>query len=474
MTAPNQITENENAANQPIDPFAVDFFGGKHPVSDDGETFSEKTPQNKKRIKAQKKSDWYKNLPRITNREAEFSNLLSNLPESLADNAAKVITETLAHYTFSSAETVRCSLVSVAETNLNNAVNRLLEPAQIFLAIGCQSENSPAITKLDTEFASALIDSMLGGNGSEPGNRRELSPIETTIIEFVAAHILGEINRFLGEPMLFLQSVKNEPISPFSQFERGAELIFELEFGDFKGIVKAVVPQRFLSSLNKSQNPLLVKKSGRKKLHDFEKIVRRLDLRLQIGTTFLGADSLLFLEPDDIVLIEQPLISLENENFGANLQVCVGRGRNVRFRGNARNDDFSENLNFKIEEILSEEARRRFTPAKFKMDERENESAEQTKPASVESPVERSEETSDEQISPSLENIQVALRVEIAGDKISLRELQNLRAGQIIALGCAPTDPVRLVTDQTDEPVATGELVEIEGQLGVRLTKVFI
>jgi flagellar motor switch/type III secretory pathway protein FliN len=33
---------------------------------------------------------------------------------------------------------------------------------------------------------------------------------------------------------------------------------------------------------------------------------------------------------------------------------------------------------------------------------------------------------------------------------------------------------VRLVTDNNEEPVATGELVEIEGQLGVRLTKVFI
>ena len=70
--------------------------------------------------------------------------------------------------------------------------------------------------------------------------------------------------------------------------------------------------------------------------------------------------------------------------------------------------------------------------------------------------------------------MQVALRVEIAGNKISLRELQNLRAGQILALGCSPSDPVRLVTDSNEEPVATGELVEIEGQLGVRLMKVFI
>ena len=64
--------------------------------------------------------------------------------------------------------------------------------------------------------------------------------------------------------------------------------------------------------------------------------------------------------------------------------------------------------------------------------------------------------------------------VEIAGDKISLREVQKLRSGQIINLGCRPTDAVRIVTDTSDQPVALGELVDIEGQLGVRLTRIFI
>jgi len=64
--------------------------------------------------------------------------------------------------------------------------------------------------------------------------------------------------------------------------------------------------------------------------------------------------------------------------------------------------------------------------------------------------------------------------VEIAGGKISLNELQSLRSGQIISLGCRPTDPVRIVTDSSDQPIAVGELVDIEGKLGVRVTRVFI
>ena len=477
MATPNHLTEAENAAHPPaapVDPFAVDFFGGATPPAEEEEPFSGKTVKNRKRVNRTKKSDWYKNLPQISNAEAEFSNLLSGFPENLIETAARVVSETLARFTFRPTENAACSLVSISEVNLKQALQTLNQSPNVLLTIGSPAENSKAVAALNIDFASALIDSILDGQGAPPGNRRELSPVETTIIEFLAANVLREINNFTGESMLFLQNVK-PPADFFDSFERGAEIILSLTSGDLQGIISLYAPQGFLKFLDQSPNRLFTKKADRKKLGDFEKFARKLDLRLQIGTTFLDADSLLYLEPDDIVLIEQPQISLQEDNSGGILRLFVGRGTNFRCRGIAESNGFNDNLNFRVEEILSAEARRRFTPAKFKMDEKETGSAEE-RALEADSPgAETSEEEIlDEQISPSLENIQVALRVEIAGNKISLRELQNLRAGQIIALGCSPTDPVRLVTDNTEEPVATGELIEIEGQLGVRLTKVFI
>jgi flagellar motor switch/type III secretory pathway protein FliN len=480
MAAPNQTTEAENAAHPsgvPVDPFAVDFFGGAAPPPADEEEFpSTKIFKSARRLKPAKKSDWHKHLPQISNAEAEFSNLLSGLPENLTENAARAVAETLGRYTFQRAEKVFCSLTSVYEVNLNQALEKLNESPKIFLTIGVGAENSRAVAALNVDFAATLIDSMLDGQGApRGGNRRELSPVETTIIEFLAANVLREINNFAGEPLLYLENVKPETKNPFESFERGAEVILSLETGAFKGIISLYAPPKFLKFLDKSQNPLFIKKAGRKKLRDFEKLALHLDLRLHIGTTFLDADSLLFLEPDDIVLIEQSQIGLEGGSFSRNFDVLIGRGGNFRFRGIVKDNNSDGDLNFKIEEILSEEARRALAPTKFKMDEKVTDLAEEsdfeTDAPAAENTV---EEILDEQISPSLENIQVALRIEIAGSKISLRELQNLRAGQIIALGCSPTDPVRLVTDNTEEPVATGELVEIEGQLGVRLTKVFI
>ena len=65
----------------------------------------------------------------------------------------------------------------------------------------------------------------------------------------------------------------------------------------------------------------------------------------------------------------------------------------------------------------------------------------------------------------------LTVHVELAARRIRLDELAQLRPGQVIELGCKATDPVDLVTEE--RRVARGELVDIEGRLGVRITQVF-
>lgn len=475
MAAPNQITEHENpspSTGVSLDPFAVDFFGGEPLRRDKSDLTLEGEPPAGKRAEMRKKSNWYKNLPRISNREAEFSNLLTNLPENLSESAARIFVRTLARYTFQPSESVECEIVSVAEVNLNRAAREQNESSKILLSVAGQIGNARAIVALNVDLASVLIDSMLDGQSAATANRRDLSPVETTIIEFLAANVLSEINDFLGEKTLILEGVKAQTTDLFETFERGAEIVFKISCGKARGNLSLFAPQRFLKALEKPENSLFTGKNGAKNPSDFEKFAGMPNLRLQIGTTRLPASSLLYLEPGDIVLIERLLVALENGIFGGNLQVFVGRGRNFSLRGTAANEKPAGGLQLRIEEILSEETRRKFTPARIKMDISENDLAEEKNLGNDLPGAGNGAENEDE--SASLENIQVALRVEIAGDKISLRELQNLRAGQIIGLGVSPNDPVRLVTDNAEEPVAAGELVEIEGQLGVRLTKVFI
>jgi type III secretion system YscQ/HrcQ family protein len=71
------------------------------------------------------------------------------------------------------------------------------------------------------------------------------------------------------------------------------------------------------------------------------------------------------------------------------------------------------------------------------------------------------------EMEPLLGDMPVPVVVELGRVQLSADEVICLRAGQILELGRSPTDPVDLVV--SGRLLAKGELVEIEGQLGVRI-----
>ncbi|MCB9654312.1 MAG: FliM/FliN family flagellar motor switch protein [Deltaproteobacteria bacterium] len=68
---------------------------------------------------------------------------------------------------------------------------------------------------------------------------------------------------------------------------------------------------------------------------------------------------------------------------------------------------------------------------------------------------------------PLLGDIPVSVSVELGRVRLTADEVIRLRAGMIIELGQTPNDPVDLVVN--GRLVARGELVEIQGQLGVKI-----
>lgn len=68
---------------------------------------------------------------------------------------------------------------------------------------------------------------------------------------------------------------------------------------------------------------------------------------------------------------------------------------------------------------------------------------------------------------PLLGDIPMVVVVELGRVQLTADEVIRMRAGQLIELGRSPTDPVDLVVN--GKLVAKGELVEIEGALGVKL-----
>lgn len=482
MNSQNTLKKAEDFFNlkdeTPLDPFAVDIFGSSKlvPTEEHGLSAEVEQETGKKVEKLKERLAWNASLPRLTAREVEFSRLLQNLPRNLTRRATVAIEETIARYTFQSPNDVKCCLAWTSEVNLAEVIGARAETPQVFLTLGCQPENAAAVIALNADFASSVIDLILGGQAGELRAARELSPIENVIIEFLAVNILSEINDWLGQSILCLQKVTSENPAVFDSFERGAESVFSLNLGSHNGTIVLFSGWDFFDSLDTTQNLLFEKKSPANRVRKFEKIAPKLDLRLPIGATRLTADNLLYLEPNDVILIEEPENTFAGGRFSGNLQVYVGGGKNFFLSGKVATDDSNGELNFNIDEISSGEERYKLTTTKLKMNERETEETEETEIS--EGAAEESEQTADgtdeTENAAILSNVLVNLRVEIAGDKISLNELQNMRSGQIISLGCRATDPVRIVTDSSDQPIASGELIDIEGKLGVRVTRVFI
>lgn len=485
-----KTAKNAKTAEKPLDPFAVDFFGANKSASGD-----EKKPSAAKDVKASvsggpeavKSVKWFEAIPHLTRAEYVFSEQIEKLPDNLTKAAAHKISEIVTRYTFQAPKTVRCQMISITEVDLRQALGQLEKSPQTFLALGTRPGGATALVAFDTGFASSVIDLVLTGKAERQTVPRGLSPIENAIVEFIAGNILASINDFVGQPLFSLQTVEGPFENVFEKAERGAESVFRLDFADFSGIITVLASKDFVAETDRTQNPLFAQKNGRGTFEFFEKIAPLVRMRVPVGTTALEAESLAYLEPGDIVLIENALVDFRGASFSGKGKIYLGSGDNVTLSGQFVQPDALDGkggaLGLKFEEMRSSAVRRRQNFDKFDMENKETEKAEipLEETAGEENAGAENDGAGDAPADPAetgaaaaLENVLVNLKVEIAGDKISLREIQNLRAGQIINLGCRPTDPVRIVTDAGDQPVALGELVDVEGQLGVRLTRVFI
>lgn len=74
------------------------------------------------------------------------------------------------------------------------------------------------------------------------------------------------------------------------------------------------------------------------------------------------------------------------------------------------------------------------------------------------------------ELTETVADVPVTLKVEVARLTLSMKELAGLRSGQVLLSGAQIGNEV--VLRAGDRAVAAGELVNVEGELAVRLTRV--
>lgn len=490
LETPETSAEKTSGVN---DPFAVDFFAAGHAPSVD-ESLAPGNQLLNAAINAVV-TKWNTRLPQFTREQWRLSAQLSVWPPSLSIHALDSLARIIARYTNVAFDEVGVEIVDLREANFIEDEPSQWTSPRVFVSLAVEPDTAARVClELDAGFAASVIDRMLGGDGATPGELRPLSRIERAVFEFLWLNLTSELNESINEPLWRLDAVTSKPLAWLTakpeatdrtgapektpnNLRRGFVAAARVRIASTSGLVRLYFTPDAIRVLDVARNPLLWReRKASEKQKRFQKLALDLPLRLMIGETNVSANELAQLEPGDVVIVARPLADLRDKRTSNRLEVCVGAGRNAVIAGTIEataaatatqpdgdveaKETRRATMALRVEKISIENAP--VATERLTMEEEKN----------VEEAAAVAEESGADDLESgvALDALLVTLHVELAARRISLEELSRLRAGQLLDLGCTAIDPVDLMSE--GRRVARGELIDIEGRLGLRVTQV--
>lgn len=444
------------------DPFAVDFFGSSvsqiEELAFQNEDFATeavgiaeiaKPPETKKL--------WACDLPKITKKEFQLSNAIQFLPISISNFGKKKVEASLSHFIFSLPDKVTIQIVNNCEVKLKEVFSFAEIEQSVFVSIVAEPQKSQAVLILDAVFASRIVDKTLGELGLTKLVRRKLSRTEETVIEFLSVCLLSDLNEHLGESLFLVSSIEQQfpawlEIYPNQENLHWMAATIRLEIGDAVGNARFLYSTEFVQQLNQYDNCFFKQRREKDILNKYKQISFELESQLLIGSTVFSVKEISGLEKGDFIVLEESFIEWDEKILSANSYV-----------------EFADN--FKVYGVIEPKSNGKLciTVMDVLTDTRQKNALERIK---MDAELNEEVENENEDVSVVLDNLMLNVNVVLVSRKMNLEELSRIRTGQIIELGCKATDAVELHTD--GKKIAVGDLVDIEGNLGVRLTKVFV
>ncbi|EPX58082.1 Flagellar motor switch protein FliM [Cystobacter fuscus DSM 2262] len=339
-----------------------------------------------------------------------------------------------------------------------------------------------AVLEVELSLAHAAVDLLLGGAGETVG-LRPLTDIEEGVASFV---VLEAIRALMPgtEPQqgrLRLEGVArgvDEAVSRLSEEAQVAVLQLRARLGTQEGMVRLFLPASVLESLTPEPAP----EQRRSLLRmDMEAHLSRLSsvrtwLRAEIGLAEISHHDLASLRVKDVVLVDE-FSARPDQGAEGTARLFLGLGR----KGFLASEVFVEDglYQARITEVVLTEPSHldRRVPSESDEaaaealsgsdDEASGEGEEYTNPESDNPTAESGEMEDQMDAGDLLGDIPLQICVELARVPVTADDVVSLRAGQVVELHRAPGEPVDLSVN--GKVVARGELVEIEGQLGVRI-----
>lgn len=436
------------------DPFAFDLFAQPvapvEPASVESESATPPTEEPPARERC-----WTDTLPKCSADEVAAGRALGSVPSWLFGAmfraaAPRLLTILRTPPELFGMTSFGWSEVGAAELGQTTEGHRFCATLGIGQPEAGQSEATLFI-QTDAGFAAALVERMLGGNGTPPESLRQVTSAEAAALEFLLLTLAWDVNAFLGEPALRLTSCARW--LSFGHFQSAASnaptryLVgtVSLKFAEAVGFAEFILDASALEAFRHLGSRLMARPASepplalmrQKHLAELATIQPTFPAALVIGLVEATYGELRTLEIGDFVILDTIQSILQPGGVGS---VAVGVPESVMLFG-----ELDAALCLTVQDIVPT------------------------------LPLLSSEETpmpTEETISPpavALDDLAVTVRIELAARRLRLEEVAQLRVGHVLELGCKPTDPVTLTID--GRPIARGELVNVEGRLGVRITQ---
>jgi type III secretion system YscQ/HrcQ family protein len=369
---------------------------------------------------------------------------------------------------------VRFSLVSV-QIRPATELRRHLGDTSFLSVVAPGALKSRVIMEVELALAHAVVDMLLGGAGETVG-LRPLTDIEEGVMSFVVLEALKALVPGLepNVPRLRLESVArglDEVAAKIGEDELVIAVHLNTTIGPHTGMVRLVVPSSVVNAADAARKLPERRERLRSDLKANLKMLStvRTWLRAEIGQAEIASSDLAYIRAKDVVLMDALTARPDKGEKGTAI-IRVGHGSS-----RVEAEVFVDNGQYKARIkniIIGEPSFQRVippTPGEGEPGAREGEEESFTNPENVVPPGSEGDALDDNKSEGSelLADIPLQIAVELARVPVTADEVVALKVGQVLELHRSPGEPVELSVN--GKVVARGELVEVEGQLGVRV-----
>jgi len=466
----------------------------------------------------------WSSLPKLSRQHVRVMNaLLAHFPQTPFERGFKTRLREALEPVLHADVDIWLSSVDVTE---GSAIGQRLAEPCCTAVLGLVGRAEKALVEIDLPSAQSAIDKLLGGDGADVDQNRALSEIEEGVFSFIMLKSLAVIQETLGgerQIALKLEGFYGSLATLQQRFDlddRFAVLTFKLFIDKAVGVLRLYLPSTLIDNEFSASWPtegpalerLLLSYADRKEM------VRllRTPMSIEVGRLSLAMNDLDTLDTEDIVLVEQTDASIGRNDDDADapsfLQgtvTCrVGDGAHGTLLGtlgvgvNGRYEVGIESiipegepraLRFlfpeQSEEHMVEDAKQlsratgidaaalaragrdvvanSLVGGAAPMRTARGESADVAAEHSDGYEEDNGDDTPSAEAAGLLDDVTVAMVVELGRVMVSAADVMGLRPGQVIELSRSPGEPVDLVVD--GKRIGKGELVEIDGELGVRI-----